>query len=153
LTQTTEKSAGKPKPAQRRKARRFLMQALYQYRISGDSLQQIELQFMQDHDMKNVDVSYFRELLKGIGIHQSEIEGEISSVIDRKFTELDPVELSILQMGVYELLHRIDVTYRVVINEAVELAKVFGSEDGHKYVNSILDKLSKIHRISEQGGS
>lgn len=129
------------------------MQALYQHRISGDSLSQIELQFMQDHDMKNVDVSYFKELLKGIGTHHAEIDGEISTVIDRKFSELDPVELSVLQVGVYELLHRIDVPYRVVINEGVELAKVFGSEDGHKYVNSILDKLAKKHRTAEQGNS
>ncbi len=129
------------------------MQALYQYRISGDSLKQIELQFIQDHDMKNVDVLYFREVLKGIGTHQSEIEGQITTVIDRKFTELDPVELSILQLGVYELLHRIDVPYRVVINEGVELAKIFGSEDGHKYVNSILDKLAGKHRTAEQSSS
>ena len=129
------------------------MQALYQYRFSGDSLAQIEQQFMQDNDMKNVDVCYFREILKGIGAHQAEIEAEISAVIDRKFTELDAVEVSILQLGVYELLHRIDVPYRVVINEGVELAKVFGSEDGHKYVNSILDKLAKKHRITEQSAS
>jgi len=125
------------------------MQALYQHKISGGSVAKIEQQFKQDHDMRKVDVKYFHELLAGISAHQQAIDEEIGTVIDRKFSELDPVELSILQIGVYELIHRIDVPYKVVINEGVELAKVFGSEDGHKYINSILDVLSRKRRVSE----
>jgi N utilization substance protein B len=125
------------------------MQALYQQKISGGSVAKIERQFKQDHDMKKVDVKYFHELFTGISAHQPAIDEEIETVIDRKFSELDPVELSILRIGVYELIHRIDVPYKVVINEGVELAKVFGSEDGHKYINSVLDVLSKKRRVSE----
>ena len=78
-------------------------------------------------------------------------DAEIESAIDRNFSELGPVELSILQLGVYELMHRIDVPFRVVINEGVELAKIFGAADSHKYVNSILDVLSRRHRSLEHG--
>jgi N utilization substance protein B len=127
------------------------MQSLYQHKISGTALAEIEQQFLQDHDMRKVDVEYFHDLLKGISQHQTNIDAEIESAIDRNFSELGPVELSILQLGVYELMHRIDVPFRVVINEGVELAKIFGAADGHKYVNSILDVLSRRHRSLEHG--
>lgn len=103
--------------------------------------------------MRKVDLDYFHDLLLGISNQQANIDAEIRTTIDRDFSELGPVELSILQLGVYELIHRIDVPYKVVINEAVELAKIFGAADGHKYVNSILDVLSRKHRSMEHGKS
>ena len=129
------------------------MQSLYQHKISGTSIAEIEQQFLQDHDMRKVDLDYFHDLLMGIADQQAYIDAEIQTAIDRDFSELDPVELSILQLGVYELIHRIDVPYRVVINEGVELAKIFGATDGYKYVNSILDILSRKHRSMEHGKS
>lgn len=129
------------------------MQSLYQHKISGTSIAEIEQQFLQDHDMRKVDLDYFHDLLMGIADQQANIDAEIQTAIDRDFSELDPVELSILQLGVYELIHRIDVPYRVVINEGVELAKIFGAADGYKYVNSILDILSRKHRSMEHGKS
>jgi N utilization substance protein B len=127
------------------------MQSLYQHKISGTALEEIERQFLQDHDMRRVDVDYFHDLLKGISQQQANLDAEIETAIDRDFAELGPVELSILQLGVYELIHRIDVPFRVVINEGVELAKIFGAAEGHKYVNSILDVLSRKHRSLEHG--
>jgi len=129
------------------------MQSLYQHKISGTAIAEIEQQFLQDHDMRKVDVDYFHDLLKGISAQQPTLDAEIETAIDRAFSELGPVEVSILQLGVYELMHRIDVPYKVVINEGVELAKSFGAADGHKYVNSILDVLSKKHRSVERGKS
>lgn len=129
------------------------MQSLYQHKFSGTSIAEIEQQFLQDHDMRKVDLDYFHDLLLGISNQQANIDAEIRTTIDRDFSELGPVELSILQLGVYELIHRIDVPYKVVINEAVELAKIFGAADGHKYVNSILDVLSRKHRSMEHGKS
>jgi N utilization substance protein B len=153
LTNTEQQQSSKPKPAQRRKARRFVMQSLYQHKISGTAIAEIEQQFLQDHDMRKVDVDYFHDLLKGISQQQPKLDAEIETTIDRDFSELGPVELSILQLGVYELMHRIDVPFKVVINEAVELAKIFGAADGHKYVNSILDVLSRKHRSMERAKS
>ena len=99
--------------------------------------------------MRKVDVDYFQDLLKGVSQQQPKLDAEIETAIDRNIAEIGPVELSILQLGVYELMHRIDVPFKVVINEAVELAKIFGAADGHKYVNSILDVLSRKHRSME----
>jgi N utilization substance protein B len=129
------------------------MQSLYQHKISGTSVVELEKQYVQDHDMRKVDMEYFHDLLKGIFQQQENLDAEIGTVLDRDLSELGPVELSILQLGAYELMHRIDVPYKVVINEGVELAKTFGAADGHKYVNSILDALSRRHRSLEQGKS
>ncbi len=110
---------------------------------------EIETQFLEDNDMTKVDTVYFHELLMGIAADESVLSDQITEYIDRKITELDPVELSILQMGTYELMSRLDIPYKVVINEAIELAKVFGATDGYKYVNSVLDKLARRHRQAE----
>lgn len=126
------------------------MQSLYQRKMSGLAVVEIEQQFMQDHDMRKVDVDYYHDLLMGISAKQEDLDAEIQTAIDRDFKDLDPVELSILQLGTYELIHRIDVPFKVVINEAVELAKTFASPDGHKFVNSILDVLARRHRTTEQ---
>lgn len=133
----------------RKKARRFVLQALYQRRLAGTPEMEIETQFLEDNDMAKVDTAYFHELLMGVPANESDLSDQIKECIDRKMTELDPVELSILLMGAYEMMHRLDIPYKVVINEGIELAKVFGATDSYKYVNSILDKLAHQHRQAE----
>jgi N utilization substance protein B len=133
----------------RRKARRFVLQALYQRRLSGTSETEIEAQFLEDNDMAKVDTVYFHELLMGIPANESDLCDQIKECIDRKMSELDPIELSILLMGAYELMSRLDIPYKVVINEGIELAKVLGATDSYKYVNSILDRLAHQHRQAE----
>lgn len=140
----------KTSPKARRAARRALLQALYQWQLADASAHDIELYFLAHQKMDKVDRPYFSELLKGI-IHQpDELEEVLSQVLDRKVSELTPVERSILYIGCYELKHRLDIPYRVVINEGVELAKDFGAQDGFKYVNGVLDKLSYKLRKAER---
>ena len=130
-------------------ARKRAVQALYMWQMTGEDVSDIEAQFLTEHDMKNVDLKYFKELLHQVPAHVQELDDHISPLLDRPFNELDPVECAIMRLGVYEFQHRIDIPYRVVINEAVELAKIFGAEEGHKYVNSILDKVAKKIRSIE----
>lgn len=130
-------------------ARKRAVQALYMWQMTGEDLSDIEGQFLSEHDMKNVDLKYFKELLHKVPAHVQELDDHLSPLLDRPFNELDPVECAIMRMGAYELQHRIDIPYRVVINEAVELAKTFGAEEGHKYVNSILDRVAKKLRSIE----
>ena len=137
-------------PAARRKARRALLQALYQWQLAGASAHEIELYFLAHQDMSKVDRPYFSELLKGIINGVDSLDEALAPVLDRKVTELTPVERAILYVGSYELMHRIDVPYKVVINEGIELAKGFGAEDSFKYVNGVLDKLSYKLRKAER---
>lgn len=130
-------------------ARKRAVQALYMWEMTGQDVSDIDTHFVLEHDMKNVDVKYFKELLHKVPAHVEELDEHIKPLIDRPFKELDPVECAIMRLGVYELQHRIDIPYKVVINEAVELAKVFGAEEGHKYVNSILDRIAKKLRAIE----
>ena len=128
------------------------MQGLYQWQFSGADTSQIEAEFSVDNDMSKVDSTYFRELLRGIPKNLTELNRQIEPFLDRPLSEVDPIEMILLRMGTYEMVHRIDVPYRVVINEAVELAKKFGGTDGHKYINSILDKLAPRLRAEEARG-
>jgi len=130
-------------------ARKRAVQALYMWEITSENVSDIESQFLLEHDMKNVDLKYFKELLHKVPAHVHELDEHIKPLLDRPFNELDPVECAIMRLGVYELQHRIDIPYRVVINEAVELAKIFGAEEGHKYVNSILDRVANKLRSIE----
>jgi N utilization substance protein B len=133
----------------RHNARWRAVQAIYQWQLTQDDIKEIEQYFLDEQDMKKTDKEYFSELLGGVANGVSDLDGVIAPLLDRPINELDPVEKAILRMGTYELIHRIDVPYRVVINESVDLAKSFGAEDGFKYVNGILDKLSKTHRKVE----
>jgi len=99
--------------------------------------------------MEKVDGLYFRELLYGVDRNRQSLDRHFENFLDRSVEELDPIELAILRIGAYELEHRIDVPYRVVVNEGIELAKRFGGTDGHKYINSILDRLAPRLRSSE----
>jgi N utilization substance protein B len=132
----------KNKSAKRREARQLATQALYQWHMAGHSLNEIEAQFRVDNDFKDVDGTYFRDLLHGVATSKTEIDTALAPCLDITIEELDPVELSILRLSTFELLKRIDVPYRVIINEGIELAKVYGSTDGHKFVNGVLDKLA-----------
>jgi len=136
-------------PSARRKARRFALQALYQWQLSGNDLADIEVQFRRDNDMKKVDRDYFHALLHEVPAHVDALDEALQPALDRKVTELSQVEKVILRIGAYELIHRLDVPYRVVLNEGIELAKLFGADDSFKYVNGVLDKLARKFRKLE----
>jgi len=139
----------KGKIAIRRVARKLAMQALYQWQMAGHSLNEIEAQFRVDNDFSGVDGSYFCEILRGVATNKTELDELIAPCLDRPLEELDPVELAILRLSTYELRNRPDVPYRVAINEGIELAKVYGATDGHKFVNGVLDKLAPRLREAE----
>lgn len=137
-------------PATRRKARHYAMQALYQWQMAGSALNIIEAEFHTDNDMTHVDVEYFRELLHGVPKNLSAIAAQFEPFLqERSMAELDPITLALLRMSVYELGHRIDVPYKVVINESVSLAKKFGATDAHKFINGVLDKVAGELRAVE----
>lgn len=133
----------------RTKARRNVVQALYQWQLSGGDIAEIEAQFLSEYDMKKVDVDYFKELFKQIPLHLHEIDDHLQPFLDRPIDEVDPVERAILRIAVYELGFCLDIPYRVVINESIELAKRFGAEHGHKYVNGVIDQIAKKLRAVE----
>jgi N utilization substance protein B len=126
------------------------MQALYQWQMTGNSLADIEAQFQTDYDFSKVDSAYFHELVHRIPANIGELEAGFGPYLQgREMSELDPIELALLRLGSYELMRRIDIPYKVAINEAVSLAKKFGASDGHKYINAVLDKLAQEVRAVE----
>lgn len=139
----------KPTTSQRKKARKLVLQALYQWQLSGADLAQIEAEFRTDNDFDKVDGAYFVDAFRSIPKLIDELDQQFEPFLDRPSADVDPIEICLLRMGTYELQHRIDVPFKVVVNEAVELAKQFGGTDGHKYVNSILDKLGLRLRAAE----
>jgi len=137
------------KPSMRRKARRYAVQGIYQWHLSGNPIKDIELQFLESINAKKVDIEYFQEILINTLTNVTEIDELLKPILDRDFEEVNPVELSVLRLASYELMSRLDVPYKVVINEALELTKTFGASEGHKFVNGILDKLSRQLRQLE----
>ncbi|WP_220718616.1 transcription antitermination factor NusB [Agarivorans litoreus] len=135
------------KPAARRKARQFATQAIYQWQVTKDSVANIEHQFLTEQDMSKADVPYFSTLLTGVVANCDKLDQAMSSSLSRKLEELDIVEHAILLIGVYELLMVSDVPPKVVINEAIELAKSFAAEDSHKFVNGVLDKVLRLQQF------
>ncbi len=133
----------------RTRARELLLQALYQKQISGHDRRELLSQFREQVAYQRVDQAFFEELLTAICESQQALEQTIDGLIDRPLEQLDPVELGILLIGVYELQSRIDIPYRVVINECVNLAKRFGAIDGHKYINACLDVAAQSLREVE----
>jgi len=117
--------------------------------MAKTSLNEIEAQFRVDNDFSDVDASYFHDILHGVPANKTEIDIALAPCLDLTLDELDPVELAVLRLSTWELLKRVDVPYRVVINEGIELAKVYGSTDGHKFVNGVLDKLAPRLREAE----
>jgi len=141
-------SSNAPLAAQRRKARHYAMQALYQWQMAGSSLSVIEAEFRTDNDMKHVDVGYFHDILHGVPGQVSEYDEKIAKHLDRSLGKLDPVSEALLRMACFEFAEKIDVPYKVVINEAVALAKKFGPSESHKFINGVLDKLAaEIRKI------
>ncbi|HEU4485184.1 MAG TPA: transcription antitermination factor NusB [Povalibacter sp.] len=131
-------------------ARKLAMQALYQWQLTGQSAADINLQFLNGDDIDGADREYFTELLKGCVADAQKINEAISPFIDRPLEQLDPVETAILMIGMFELENRIDVPYRVVINEGVDLCKRFGATEAHKYVNAVLDRAAREIRKAER---
>ncbi|MCK5324491.1 MAG: transcription antitermination factor NusB [Woeseiaceae bacterium] len=136
----------------RTRARELLLQALYQKQIAGHDYGELLAQFREQVAFDRVDQEFFEELLQAICNSQDALEKSIDKLIDRPLEQLDPVELGILLIGVYELESRIDIPYRVVINEGVNLAKRFGALDGHKYINACLDTGAQSIRATEISG-
>ncbi|OPX54506.1 NusB antitermination factor [Oceanospirillum multiglobuliferum] len=149
----------------RHAARQLALQGLYQWHMTSASLQQVERQIRMaqpDDGLESyedissaveiADLNYFSELLHNIPANKTELDANFEQLLDRRIDELDPVELAILRIGSYELSKRLDVPYRVVINEGIELAKRFGATESHKYVNGILDRLAQRLRNAEVTG-
>ncbi len=135
--------------AARKKARHYAVQALYQWHMADAEPAQIEAEFRTDYDMAKVDDEYFHELLFGVVASEGRLRALFEPILDRNYQDLDAVELSLLRVGAFELSQRLDIPYKVVINESVSLAKKFGATDSHKYINGILDKLSAQLRKPE----
>ena len=133
----------------RTNARRNAVQAVYQWQMTGQNLSTIEQQFLEEERLKNAQRSYFTELFYGVPKNLDSIDEVLSEFVDRPVEKIDPVERAILRIAVYELLNRLDVPSRVVLNEGINLAKRFGAEASHKYVNGILDKVAQKQRPDE----
>jgi len=133
----------------RTRARELMVQALYQKQIAGHTCSELIAQFHEDKSYERVDQAFFDDIFPAICRSQETLETKIDELIDRPLEQLDPVELSILLIGVHELEARIDIPYRVVINESVNLAKRFGATDGHKYINACLDAAAESLRATE----
>ncbi len=131
------------KPSERRKARHLAVQAIYQWQMTQDNVGDIVEQFKLEQDMKGADVHYFTELLGGVATQATRLDETFAPFLSRKLEDLDLVDKAVLRLATFELLHRQDVPYKVVINEAIELAKSFAAEESHKFVNGVLDKVVK----------
>ena len=133
----------------KRRARKLALQALYQWLMSGAQLHDIEAQFCAINNMEKVDGIYFSKLLHGIPEHLAQLESSITPYLDRDIKGLNPIELTVLRIGAFELLHSPEVPYKVVLNESVALTKEFGSQEGHRYVNGVLNNLARQARAIE----
>lgn len=136
-------------PAARTRARRRAVQALYAWELSGNPMRKVIDDFRHEQDMQIADLEYFEDLLRGVEANCRELDGGLAPFLDRDIERVDPIERAVLRLAAYELGHRPDVPYRVVLNEAVEVTKRFGSEQGHTYVNGVLDKLARQWRAIE----
>ncbi|MBT0728077.1 transcription antitermination factor NusB [Rosenbergiella australiborealis] len=130
------------KPAARRRARECALQALYSWQISNNDIADVEYQFLAENDVKDVDVLYFREILTGVANNSDYLDNLMQPHLSRRLDELGQVEKAALRISLYELSKRDDVPYKVAINEGIELAKTFGAEDSHKFINGVLDKVA-----------
>jgi N utilization substance protein B len=135
--------------AARSRARRRALQAVYAWQLSGNRIEHVIEQFRNEQDMQIADLEYFEELVRGVSRMHTELDAAILPFLDREIARVDPIERAVLRIAAWELRERIDVPYRVVINEAVETTKRFGAEHGHTYVNGVLDKLAASWRPAE----
>ena len=135
--------------AARSRARRRALQAVYAWQISGTPMPAVIAQFEHEQEMEIADVEYFRDLVEGVETRVDELDAKLQPYLDRPVAQVDPIERAILRLATYELLHRADVPYRVVINEAIEVSKRFGAEFGHTYINGVLDQAAAAWRGAE----
>jgi N utilization substance protein B len=138
-----------PPKSPRHRARELALQGIYQWRVSGNDAADIEKQMQTEKNLGRYDKSMFSSLLRGAIAQHADIEALLAPCLDRPLAELSPVEFAVLLLGAFELSQKLEVPYKVVINESVELAKTFGGTDGHKYVNGVLDKLAARVRSVE----
>jgi len=131
-------------------SRRLALQALYQWQMTGQSFPELRNQYASDESHADVDPEYFQQLLQGVVEDSAALDAMIGEWLDRPVAQLDPVEHAVLLIGVEELRAHIDVPYKVVLNECVELTKKFGATDGHKFINAVLDRAARQLRASEQ---
>jgi N utilization substance protein B len=147
-TEHPDEPKAPPKSA-RRRAREFVLQGLYQWRVGGADEAAIEAYAPEMEDFAKADREFFVGTLRGVIGQQEALIARIATHIDRPFGELSPIEACVLMLGSFELVNHPETPYRVIINEAIELAKAFGGTDGHKYVNGVLDKVAAIVRPDE----
>jgi N utilization substance protein B len=133
----------------RRRARRRALQALYQWQMTGQDAGDIYRQFLEQQDMSRVDVEYFKTLVHDVIAQHAELDKQIADVADRKLEQVDPLELSVIRLAAYELLHHMEMPFRVVLDEAVNLARDFGSDQSPVYVNGVLDRCARNWRAVE----
>ena len=136
-------------PAARSRARRRALQAVYAWQLSNSPVEKVIEQFRAEQDMEVADLEYFEALVRGVVQHAEELDAVLAKYIDRGMAQVDPIERAVLRIAGYELAHRLDVPYRVVINEAIETTKRFGAEHGHTYVNGVLDRAAADWRAQE----
>ena len=136
-------------PHARSRARRRALQAIYAWQLSHTAIAKVIDQFQNEQDMEVADQEYFEDLVRGVEANLGTLDEALSHFLDRDIAQVDPIERAVLRIAAYELRHRIDVPYRVVINEAIETTKRFGSEHGHTFVNGVLDHAAAQWRAAE----
>jgi N utilization substance protein B len=133
----------------RGKSRRLAMQAIYQWQMTGDNITDIKQQFFDENNFTKIDLDYFSELVSGVAGSISELDPQLEKYMTRLIESVDPVERAILRIAAYEFVNRLDVPYRVVLNEAISITKEFCAENSHTFVNAVLDKVAKEVRDIE----
>ena len=134
------------KPTPRRKARELAVQAVYSWQLSDNSTTDVEAHFLTENAKRRFDIEYFQQLFRGATSRVKELDLAIEPHVDRPLDDVDHIEKAILRVAIFELSDCLDVPYKVVINEAIELAKLFAADDSHKFVNGVLDKAVKLIR-------
>ena len=138
-------------PVARSRARRRALQAVYAWQVSGGNVRDVIAQFAHEQAREIADLAYFEDLVRGVLARSAELDTALAAHVDRDVAQVDQIERAVLRIAAYELLHRPDVPYRVVINEAIDTTKRFGSEHGHTYVNGVLDHAAAAWRTVEVG--
>ena len=143
----------KPGPGARRRARRAALQGLYQWQATGQEAEEIIAQFDENKSSGNIDRDYFHRVIEGVITHVGSLDEMLGPCLDRPLRQVDPVERALLRLAAFELAHCDDVPWRVIIDESVELARTFGAEQGHRFVNAVLDKLAPAVRGEAKSGA
>jgi transcription antitermination protein NusB len=149
MTLDSKVNSRKKKINNRRKSRELVMKSVYRGLVNQIDITQIKKDIQEDPDFIRADHDLYEEILSGVFKNMDSLKQEIELYIDRSYEELSPIELSIIYFSLYELKYSASVPYKVVINEAVEIAKTFGGADGYKYINGILNKAAKVNRANE----